>query len=151
MFLPPFVRVIYLVLWVKMNKGHNNATTTHKILCRVRKIYIWDDDKYIYIFKWRQKHEKLSAPFVCESPYCDELDITTAKIVFPLFLYYYDRKKDYSNEIEMFTTYRSKNIRIGRRVFMRQTFPFLVGFCLKPRRQYVLLKKYYIQLGVVQG
>ena len=37
MFLPPFVRVIYLVLWVKMNKGHNNATTTHKVLCRVEK------------------------------------------------------------------------------------------------------------------
>ena len=40
MFLPPFVRVIYLVLWVKMNKGHNNATTTHEVICRVGKIYI---------------------------------------------------------------------------------------------------------------
>ena len=40
MFLPPFVRVIYLVLWVKMNKGHNNATTTHKVLRRLGKIYI---------------------------------------------------------------------------------------------------------------
>ena len=83
-----------------------------------------------------KNHRKLSVRFVCDSPYCDELDITCYCKKFP-FLFSCTTtigKRIIQMRLKCLRHIDRKTSALAEGFSCDKHFLFLVGFSLKPRR-----------------